>query len=145
MSQLWVEDLEREFEGASLGDQRRSTRLVRIAEAIAKNPSAGFPKALASEAELEAFYRFINNDAVDADAILEPHLLATRHRAAQAGEVVVVHDTTHVEFPGVETREGLGYTTALGRQGFQAHVSLRLSASAGVPLGIAHLETCRLL
>lgn len=141
MGQRRIEDVSRDFEGAELGDTRRSARLVRIVEAVAREPGIGFPQALESAAELEAFYRFINSEGFDAGAVLEPHRDATLSRAVVAKEVVFIHDTTTVEFRGEGTREGLGYTTALGRQGFLAHVSLCLCASTGVPLGVPHIET----
>jgi hypothetical protein len=140
MERTWLGNVSTDFSGAELGDARRSARLTRIVEAIDRDPSAGFPHALESEAELEAFYRFVNNDSFDANAIWQPHIEATRERALAAKRVVVVHDTTTIEFQGEGTRRGLGYTTALGRQGFMAHVALCLDASSAVPLGITHVE-----
>ena len=129
-----------DFEGALLGDTRRSARLIQIVEALERDPSSGFPQALESAAELEGFYRFINNDAFNSSEVFEPHRRATLQRATQAKEAVIVHDTTAVEFRGENTREGLGYTTAVGRQGFMAHVALVIGPD-GVPLGLAHLAT----
>lgn len=134
----WVE---KDFEGAELGDARRSARLLQVVEAVAREPGLGFPRAFESAAELEGFYRFINNDAFDGQAVLKPHRKATLARAEASDDVLVIHDTTTVEYRGEGTREGLGYTTALGRQGFMAHVSLCVSASSGLPLGISNIET----
>jgi hypothetical protein len=136
-----IGELAQDFEGAELGDARRSARLVRVVESIARDPGVGFPQALGSAAELEAFYRLLNNAAFDATAVFEPHRAATQRRAAAAKDVLFVHDTTTVEFRGEGTRSGLGYTTALGRQGFMAHVALCLCASSGLPLGVGHVET----
>lgn len=133
--------LAKEFEGALLGDARRSARLLRIVETLERDPSSGFPQALESAAELEGFYRFINNDGFDPGEVLEPHRRATLERARSAKEVVIVHDTTTVEYRGESTREGLGYTTALGRQGFMAHAALAIDAATALPLGVANLET----
>lgn len=127
-----------EFVGAALGDQRRTERLVAIAESLEREPSLGFPRALGSEAELEAFYRFINNDGFTAAASLGPHRAATLSRARECKEVVVIHDTTIVAYS--TPREGLGVTTR-GHQGFVAHVSLMLSAHDAMPLGVPHVET----
>lgn len=135
-----IEPLSKDFEGALLGDARRSARLLQIVEALERDPASGFPRALGSAAELEGFYRFINNEAFSATEVFEPHRRATCHRAEEAKDVVVVHDTTTVEFKGETTRRGLGYTTALGRQGFMAHAALLMDAD-GLPLGLAHLET----
>jgi len=138
--QVRSQRLSEDFEGALLGDSRRSARLLQIVEALERDPSSGFPQALESAAELEGFYRFINNDAFNASEVFEPHRRATLHRATQAKEAVIVHDTTAVEFRGENTRAGLGYTTAVGRQGFMAHVALVIGPHS-VPLGLAHLAT----
>ena len=130
-----------EFEGADLGDSRRSTRLLRIARALEAEPKGGFPQAMASDSELEAFYRFINNDSFTAAAILAPHVDATMARAAATGQVLVVHDTTYVEMTGEAPRRGMGVTTTNDRQGFLAHCSLVLDGSGITPLGVAHVQT----
>lgn len=133
--------IDREFEGARLGDRRRGARLVKVARALEAEPSAGFPQAMASDAELEAFYRFINNDSFGPGAILAPHVEATMARAAQAGQVLVVHDTTYVEMTGEAPRKGMGVTTTNDRQGFLAHCSLVMEATGTTPLGVAHVHT----
>lgn len=137
-----IEELKKDFQSAELGDARRTERLVRVVEAIAEEPGIGFPQALGSRAELEAFYRFVNNDSFDAGAVFEPHREATLARARQAkGDVIVIHDTTTVEFRGEGTRSGMGYTSATNRQGFLAHVSLCLGATSGLPFGVGELQT----
>ena len=88
-----------EFAGAQLGDERRTKRLIKVATAVERDPGISFPKAMRSEAELEAFYRFINNDGFSATQILEPHREAMWERAKEVGDVLVIHDTTHVELP----------------------------------------------
>lgn len=47
-----------EFEGAKLGDPRRSRRLRLIAERAAEAPAVGFPRMVADDSELEGVYRF---------------------------------------------------------------------------------------
>lgn len=115
--------------------------MVRAAEAIERDPGAGFPRSLESVAELEGFYRLINNEAFDAADMLAPHVAATVHRAKAAGVVLVIHDTTTVDYSGQSARDGLGITTGRKTQGFLAHASLVLSARDAVPLGLVHLET----
>jgi len=128
-----------EFAGARLGDERRTKRLIKIATSVERDPAISFPKAMRSEAELEAFYRFINNDGCSAARILEPHREATWERAQAVGDVLVIHDTTHVELPG-EPRVGMGITTT-GHYGFLAHVSLVVSRHGMTPLGVPRIET----
>jgi hypothetical protein len=135
-----TEDITAEFVGAELGDERRRKRLLEIVGALDAGPALGFPRAVGSEAELEASYRFINNDAFEMADVLEPHYASTHARAAHAERVVVVHDTSSIEYTTPAPRKGLGWTTAYGRQGFLAHVSLILDF-AGLPLGVGNVET----
>ena len=130
----------REFEGADLGDQRRSARLTSIAATLEEQPARGFPRLLGSDAALEAFYRFINNPGFDAADIVAPHIAATVKRAEEVGAVVAVHDTTLVEYSS--ERKDLGVTTH-NTHGFLAQVALMVSETDGLPLGVASLETLR--
>jgi hypothetical protein len=128
-----------EFAGADLGDKRRAGRLEQIAELLDKQPAAGFPRAMGSDAALEGFYRFINNDGFSAEDIVEPHIAATIQRAARSKTVLAVHDTTAVEFSTM--REGLGITSSSRHQGFLTHAALLVAAERGLPLGLGYLET----
>jgi hypothetical protein len=77
-----------EYAGADLGDERRSKRLVGIVRRLQNKPRASFPEAMQSSAELEGFYRFVNNPGVDPREILEPHRTATLERATRAKTVL---------------------------------------------------------
>jgi IS4 transposase len=128
-----------EMADAELGDARLSRRLALIAEAVAKRPGKSLPKALVSDAALEATYRFMSNDAVTPARILAPHIAATSERAEEAGCVLAIHDTTECEFKG-DPREGLGRLSER-RQGFHAHVCLAAKADDGQPLGLLGVHT----
>lgn len=128
--------ISKEFEGAELGDPRRKARAVKIAEAMARAPSAGFPQIVANASELEGLYRFLSNPNVDFDSLLEAHVQQTAQRAAACGEVVVSHDTTSFEFHGLGQVEELGYLNT-GKRGFYCHASLALDGQAlKLPLGV---------
>lgn len=134
-----------ELASTRLPDARLRRRLGRIADALAEAPDASFPKAAGSVAALEATYRFFNNDAVEPEQILAAHRSATLARMPLAGEVLVVHDTTSLEFRGEAVREGLGRLRS-GGQGFFSHVALAVTADdARRPLGVlAHGVRVRL-
>lgn len=133
-----LEDIAGEFRDAPLGDQRRSARLERIGQQLALDPTRSFPEAMASEGQLEALYRFLNNDEVRFGRILEAHARKTAERCGDHGEVFVLHDTTSMEFRG--EREGLGRLETSARSGFFLHASLAVT-SAREPLGILAAET----
>jgi len=138
---LALAPISEEFSLARLPDRRLTRRLGLIAEGLVKNPSESFPKAAGSVAALEATYRFLNNDAVTPEVILDAHREATCGRIALCGEVLVVHDTTSFEFRGESARDGLGYLRS-GGQGFFSHVALALESDGSRrPLGVLSHET----
>src|SRR3982751_342562 len=125
-----------EYEGADLGDARREQRLVRLAEQLARAPATSFPKAAASDSELEATYRFLGNDRVTPEEILMPHVRRTLARMAeQAAPVVVGHDTTGFNF-GASKREDLGQVGRGKSFGFYGHFALAVTRDERrMPLG----------
>lgn len=122
-----------EFEGINLGDARLNARAQKIVPRLAKQPAAGFPTALVSDAETEAFYRFLSNPKVTLEAVLAPHQEATRERCAVAGEVVIAVDRTEMAFKGAsdEELEELSATT----RGFSTFAALALNMRK-TPLGV---------
>jgi len=119
-------DLHSEISGAKLGDQRRSERAASIVEAIARRPSAGFPRVFDTEAELEAFYRLVNNTAVTPDALLAPHASESWRRAEARGDsVLVLHDTSEFVYKGETPRDGL--TQKATGQSFHGHFALAVA------------------
>jgi hypothetical protein len=108
---------------------------------LERHPDRGFPDACETEAESEALYRFLRNPRVTAEAVIEPHLVATAARCAAAAEVLVVHDTTDMVFPGAAPRQGLTPLSP-GRQGFWVHASIAVSADGRrAPLGVVALQS----
>src|SRR5258708_28218953 len=103
-------DLGGEFCNASFGDARLSRRLVRVAGSFAVEPAASFPTLAENDSELEATYRFLNNERVTPERILGPHVRQTLKRCGQSPRVVVAHDTSECNF-------GKGARIDLGRVG----------------------------
>jgi hypothetical protein len=127
-----------EFAGARLGDARLEKRALAIVERLGASPAAPFPRALGSEADLEAFYRFLRNPATKFELVLEPHIAATVRRMEGSAEVLAVHDTTEFRFGG--KRDGLGDLTTAGH-GFLSHLTLAVTADeARAPLGVLGVE-----
>lgn len=137
----WLEaSIAEEFEGAELGDARRTRRLQRVAGSATDAPGAGFPQMVADDSELEGVYRLLGNEDVGADQILEPHVAATLQRAREAGFCLVIHDTTDFRFGGEQRREGLGHINSHKQQGFFGHFALALlPGEERVPLGVCGL------
>ena len=57
-----------------LNDRRLNRRLKLILSHLAQHPTASIPAACGGYAEMAAAYRFFDNDKVDFDGVLRPHL-----------------------------------------------------------------------
>jgi hypothetical protein len=118
------------------GDGRLDRRARSLSRALQARPSESFPKALADEAAVEAFYRFMANDKVEWDAVLGGHVEATHERAVVAGRILALHDSSLFQFGGDAVRVG-AFRTAKGKSGFLGHTCLAVSADgARQPLGV---------
>ena len=119
-------DLRREFESINLGDERRNRRAGQLVGTISQRPGAGFPSAFEKEADLEAFYRFVNNDSVELSALQAPHRQESWRRAAAGGEAVLIaHDTSEFSYGGETERSGLSRRG--DSQSFHGHFALALA------------------
>lgn len=116
-----------EFAGVELGDARLSRRLEEIVPVLEAQPDASFPDAFEDTAELEGFYRFVENQKVNFGKLLAGHVRETVTRAAAHDVVLSVHDTTEFDFSGGKERKGLGRLRQSGH-GFLGHFSLAVTA-----------------
>lgn len=127
-----------EFGSLTLGDRRLENRARTTIDALSAEPGCCAPKVLTA-AELEGYYRFVNNDNVTSEPLLSAHREATLGRASGLARMLVVHDTTDFRFSDECEREGLGPMDN-GGQGFYAHFSLAVTPERQ-PLGVLALNT----
>src|SRR5437588_10775393 len=80
------------FGTAELGDLRRTDRLVKMATAIAENPSASLPESIRNWADTLAAYRLLDNEAVTHEQIMFPHWMTTRQESMQHSRVPLTPD-----------------------------------------------------
>ena len=66
-----------EFAEADLGDPRRTKRVLELATALARPPTAHLPEACGDGAMLKAAYRFFAHDAIAPQDVLHSHSEAT--------------------------------------------------------------------
>jgi hypothetical protein len=138
MEKLDVAAIAAELASENFHDPRLTKRLESIVSALGRDPTASLPAALSS-AELEAAYRFFSNPLVTLEAILAPHIDATRTRVADEPRVRVIHDQTDFTYRFGGKRRGLGDRP---RQGFCGHFSLVVAGDESrKPLGLAGLHT----
>jgi hypothetical protein len=124
-----------EFADAQLHDIRRTQRLVSIATVLAQQPQASFPEACGSPSMLKGTYRFFDNDAIEAEAILESHVSATSLRITALPRGKAVQDTTELDWSHHPATTELGPLSGATQQGMFAHTTLAITPER-VPVGI---------
>ena len=137
---LWIE---REIAGANFGDIRLNKRFKILAAELAEKPSYPINQASTDWAAAKAAYRFFDNSKVSSTKIIEPHFLNTQLRAIHQDRIIVVQDTSYIDYTKHPKTEGLGTTGAkkndFESKGLILHASLALSEK-GLPLGLLDLN-----
>lgn len=128
-----------ELATAALGDTRLSKRLVRIvADKLAK-PTASIPQASGDWAATKAAYRFFASKLISADAIRSAHQHATVQRALNHSTILLLQDTTELNYSAHPHTSGLGHLDNALCRGLKVHSGLAASCD-GVPLGVMHQQ-----
>ena len=126
-----------EVQGAVFGDQRLTKRLGKIIEELDAKPNMSVPAATHGRAEMEAAYRFFDNDKVSAERIMRPHIEATRERISQTEVALLVQDTTDLDLTRpTQQVQGTGPLETETRHGVFFHPLLAFD-NHGLPLGVA--------
>src|SRR6266700_1627566 len=128
------------FGGVHLGDERRRRRAVAIAEAIAQQPQASLPRQMQEPGALQAVYRFVQNPHVSYEQLIGPHLQQTREAAGQQSQVLLIQDTTDLDYHAHPTTTGLGPIGSGSHQGFLLQTVLAVLPESREVLGIAQQE-----
>ena len=127
------------FGGADLGDPRRSRRLLESAARIAEHPQKSFPQVFDWN-ELRAFYNLCGRDEATIQALERPHWELTREAMAKEPLVLIVHDTTELDFTSHHALRGAGPIGDGGGTGFLQHNSLAFTPDGTRLLGLAYQQ-----
>ena len=120
---------------ADFGDERLDARFAVLLKAFAEYPNASIPAAVFGRAELEAAYRFCDNDKVTPEKVLQPHFDATRLRCQQQKIVLCAQDTSELDFTRPhEQVAGAGPLDGSRRRGAFLHLNEAFTEN-GTPLG----------
>lgn len=123
-----------EFKTINLGDKRLDRRLMLLAERLADRPTDSIPGACKGWAETQAAYRFLAQEEVSWEAILEPHWACSIERMKAQRIVLCLQDTTELDFHG-QAIEGLGPLSYEAQRGMYLHPTYAVS-SEREPLGV---------
>lgn len=134
---LWAA---RVAEATTLPDKRLNKRLASILGRFASDPEGSIPRAMGDWASTKAAYRFLENQRViDVDLLRG----VARHTAAQAvtrDEVLLVQDTSSLNFSRLGSVAELGPIDSAGlARGLLFHSCLAITPS-GLVLGLLDLQ-----
>ncbi len=136
-SQSWAID---ELAKVNFGDKRLNQRFLKVAGSQAKSPQLSINASSADWSCAKGAYRMFDNLKVTPDKILEPHIQNTIHRIYGQEMVVIVNDTTFVDFSTHEMVPDLGSNGGVAgyeTKGIHFHAGLALSHE-GTPLGLVY-------
>lgn len=128
--QAWAEQ---QFSGCEFGDIRRTSRLVKFAEQICRNPSQNTPMQTETWSDCKAAYRLMSREEVTFEAVTAPHYEQTRNHSPEV--CLLLNDLTEIDF-GYESKvKGLS-PVGNGSCGFLMQNSLAVQTNGKV-IGLA--------
>ncbi|MEX2215258.1 MAG: IS4 family transposase [Phycisphaeraceae bacterium] len=112
------------FWGAALGDRRRTRRLVSVAQRLAGRPGGTMTSVFDSPKSIKAAYRLWDCPAVTHDSVIAAHVAQVRQRCREPGQVLLIEDTSALEYHSRDACTGLGPIGEDFTQGFWLHTTL---------------------
>jgi hypothetical protein len=104
-------DTENEVEGSDFGDRRLNRRYGQVMRKMMTMPQAPFSQSSECLSEMHAAYRFVSNNKVTVDKLLEPHRSKISHRAKGEKLVLAIQDTTRFDLSDHLSVDGLHPST----------------------------------
>lgn len=132
-------ELRDEFKGMDLGDDRLNMRFDNILEGFLKYPSHPLSRSFASSAEVKGAYRFFENDKCKAATIRDYHREQTLRRMKTYDEVLVLQDTTFLDYGRHLHKLGLGSIGSKSIKGKSSGLIVHNALATtmeGLPLGL---------
>jgi hypothetical protein len=116
-------------------DERLNARLTKLLSDLGERPQLSIPAACGGHAETAAAYRFFDNESVTPELVLRPHFEKTRERMAEHPVVLLVQDTTELDFTRPHQQvAGAGPLKDASQRGALLH-PLEAFTPDGTPLG----------
>jgi hypothetical protein len=120
----WVDE---ELGAADFGDERLNARGRKVVERLAEQPMFSIPSACHGWAEIQAAYRFFDNEKVTTAKVLAPHVAATIERMREQPLVLCIQDTSELDYTGHPQTSGLGPLNYRNRRGLYVHPTLAVT------------------
>jgi hypothetical protein len=133
---VWAEQ---QFGQVSLGNKARTRRLVVSAADIARHPEQSFPQIFDWNG-LRGFYRVCHRPEATLATLQTPHWQRTRQAMGQPPLVLILHDTSQLDFTSHHALQGTGPIGEGHARGFLQHNSLAVVPQPRQVLGLAYQQ-----
>lgn len=128
-----------EMKNAELGDERLNKRLVKMLDSFGRNPETSIPQTFQDWSETKAAYRFFDNKKVTLEKILSPHKQRTLERIQKEKYVLMVQDTSEMNYTGQKEKQDVGPSHFTNEEVFFLHPTLAITPDK-VCLGISDIH-----
>jgi hypothetical protein len=98
----------KQFGTVELGDRRRTRRAVKVAAAMAADPCGSIPQQNKKWKNTKGAYRLFDAAQATFQAMIEPHWQQTRASASECPVVLLIQDTTELDYTSHPGCQGLG-------------------------------------
>lgn len=131
MSQ-WIDT---ELAENQMHDRRHAKRLAHLLERLSEQAVSSIPRACHGWAETAAAYRFLDNPRVGLKEILSGHQHATLERLQAQEVVLLVQDTTFLNYGTLRPKKGVGTVKERTREEYLLHLTVAFTPER-VNLGV---------
>jgi hypothetical protein len=132
-----------QWAGVQLGDRRLERRAVEIGSKMAAHPEASLPNQMETPSALKAAYGMLNHPAVTLESLTAPHRQHTLETARRASVVLLVEDTTELDYTAHPRTTHLGPIGDGRGHGLLLHSTLAVIPATREVVGLAHLQVVR--
>lgn len=98
----------KEYNSINLGDSRLNKRAKKLLKQFSDTPMESIPGSCRGWSETKAAYRFFENESVTAKKVIKPHRIATLNRIKAHPVVLLIQDTTTLNYSGQKARQDTG-------------------------------------
>ena len=128
-----------EYDSINIGDKRLNKRAKQLLKRFSDSPIESIPESCKGWGETKAAYRFFENDLVTAKKVIKPHRLSTLNRIKDHPIVLLLQDTTTLNYSGQKEREDTGPIQQDNVRGLFLHPTLAITPNREC-LGIIDYE-----
>lgn len=124
-----------ELSFTTLEDFRLEQRLKKIVNDLSRAPELSIPQASQDWAAAKGAYRFLSSPKATPESILHSHIQKTAERIEQHSQILLIQDTSSIDYTSLKKTKGLGYLDQSYCYGIKVHTNLAITKEGAV-LGI---------